>query len=115
MDEAGQVHVKAKRKDLEINKRVKDMTKHDPKNEKTVVIVGGGPTGAICAESLRQEGFTGRIIMVCKENVVPYDRIKVSKIFDLDIQKTTLRPASFYGDHKIDMKLGVEATGIKNI
>lgn len=113
MDEAGQVHVRAKRKDLDLNKRTRDTSAHDPENTKTVVIVGGGPSGATCAESLRQEGFTGRIVMVCRENVVPYDRIKVSKILDFNVQKAALRPPSFYNDHKIETKLGVEAIGTK--
>lgn len=112
VDEAGLVHVKAKCKDLDINKRMKDMSARDPENVKTVVIVGGGPAGATCAESLRQEGFTGRIVMVCKEDVVPYDRIKVSKILDFDVQKAALRPPSFYNDHNIETKLGVQATGL---
>ncbi|CAL1689286.1 unnamed protein product [Lasius platythorax] len=112
IDEAGLVHVKAKRKDLDINKRVKDMSARDSENIKTVVIVGGGPAGATCAESLRQEGFTGRIIMICRENVVPYDRIKVSKVLDFDVQKAALRPPTFYDDHKIETKLGVEAIGL---
>lgn len=92
---------------------MKEMSARDPQNKKTVVIVGGGAAGAVCAESLRQEGFTGRIVMVCKEDVIPYDRIKVSKIFDFDIQKATLRPSSFYNDNKIETKLGVEAIGKK--
>lgn len=112
VDDSGLVHVKAKRKDLDINRRVKDMCKHDESNETTVVIVGGGPGGVTCAESLRQEGFTGNIIMICKENAVPYDRVKVTKVLDFDIEKAALRPRSFYNDHKIEMKLGVEATGL---
>lgn len=87
------------------------MCEHDENNETKVLIVGGGPAAATCAESLRQEGFTGSIIMICKENTVPYDRVKVSKVFDLDVEKVALRPRSFYNDHKIEMKLGVEATG----
>lgn len=113
VDEDGLVHVKAKRKDLDLNKRTKDMSARDPENTKTVIIVGGGPSGATCAESLRQEGFTGRIVMVCKEDVVPYDRIKVSKVLDFDVHKSALRPPSFYDDNKIETKLGVEAIGTK--
>ncbi|XP_011146399.1 apoptosis-inducing factor 3 isoform X2 [Harpegnathos saltator] len=112
VDEAGQVRVRAKRTDLEINKRMKEMVARDPQNKKTAVIVGGGPAGAVCAETLRQEGFTGRIIMVCKEKVVPYDRIKVSKVFDFDVQKAALRPSAFYNDQRIETKLGVEAIGL---
>ncbi|XP_011684461.1 PREDICTED: apoptosis-inducing factor 3-like isoform X2 [Wasmannia auropunctata] len=112
VDEDGLVHVRAKRKDLDINKRTKDMSARDPADTKTVVIVGGGPSGATCAESLRQEGFAGRIVMVCREQAVPYDRIKVSKVLDFDVQKAALRPPSFYNDHNIETKLGVEATGL---
>ncbi|XP_011342297.1 apoptosis-inducing factor 3 isoform X2 [Ooceraea biroi] len=112
VDEAGLVHVRAKRKDLDVNKRVKDMSACDPQNVKTVVIVGGGPAGATCAESLRQEGFTGRIVMVCREDVVPYDRIKVSKVLDFDVHKAALRPPMFYSEHNIETRLGVEAIGL---
>ncbi|XP_032663884.1 apoptosis-inducing factor 3 isoform X2 [Odontomachus brunneus] len=112
VDTAGLVRVRAKRTDLEINKRMKEMSARDPQNKKTVVIVGGGPAGAVCAETLRQEGFTGQIVMVCKEDVVPYDRIKVSKVFDFDIQKAALRSPLFYNDHEIETKLGVEAIGL---
>lgn len=113
MDEAGLVHVRAKRTDLELNIRKKDMSAYDPDNTKTVVIVGGGPSGATCAESLRQEGFTGRIVMVCRENVIPYDRVRVSKRLDFDVNKAVLRSTSFYNDHKIETKLGVKAIGDK--
>ncbi|XP_043250237.1 apoptosis-inducing factor 3 isoform X3 [Colletes gigas] len=112
VDDAGLVRVKANRKDLDLNRRVKKMHEKDVDNKTTVVIVGGGPAAATCAESLRQEEFTGNIIMVCKENTVPYDRVKVSKVLDFDIEKAALRPQSFYDTHNIQMKLGVEATGL---
>ncbi|XP_076230928.1 apoptosis-inducing factor 3 isoform X2 [Calliopsis andreniformis] len=112
IDDSGLVHVKARRKDLDLNRRTKDMCKQDPADETTVVIIGGGPAGATCAETLRQENFTGKIVLICKENVVPYDRVKVSKVLDFDVDKAALRPLSFYIDHKIDVKLGIEATGL---
>ncbi|GAV05441.1 hypothetical protein RvY_15575-2 [Ramazzottius varieornatus] len=40
----------------------------------TVVIVGGGCAGLTCAETLRKENFTGRIVMLTGENYAPYDR-----------------------------------------
>lgn len=55
----GQVKVRAKRTELETNKRTKKMVKRINGDARTFVIIGGGPSGAICAETLRQEGFTG--------------------------------------------------------
>lgn len=57
--EEGQVKVRAKRTELASNKRTKKMVKRINGDSRTFVIIGGGPSGAICAESLRQEGFTG--------------------------------------------------------
>lgn len=55
-----------------------------------------GPSAANCVEALRQEGFTGRIVMVCKEPYNPYDRIKVSKVLDSTPEKIQLRSNEFY-------------------
>lgn len=45
----------------------------------TFVIVGGGLAGAKAAETLRQEGFTGRVILICDEREHPYERPPLSK------------------------------------
>lgn len=108
----GEVKVRAKRKDLENNKRLKDMVKRDPNNETTYVIIGGGPAGGICVETLRQQGFTGRIVMLCKENALPYDRIKVSKSMDISLETLQFRNAEFYNEYCIETMLGVEATRV---
>lgn len=110
--EGGLVSVKAKVKDLEMNKRVKDMCEYNANNRKLALIVGGGPSAATFAESLRQEGFTGRIMLITKEKVLPYDRVKVSKALDFDVNKFCLRPQSFYNEHNIEIRLGLEATGL---
>ncbi|XP_012288085.1 apoptosis-inducing factor 3 isoform X2 [Orussus abietinus] len=110
--EKGLVNVKAKRVDLETNKRIKQMCPLQSANEKVAVIVGGGPAGATCAETLRQEGFSGRVIMLCKEPILPYDRVKLSKSLDIDISKNTLRSQLFYDESNIEVRLGIEATGL---
>ena len=38
------------------------------------------PAAASCVETLRQEGYTGRIVMISKEPYLPYDRTKLSKV-----------------------------------
>lgn len=110
--EQGKVRVRAKKSDLQANKRVKDMVKRDPTNDETFVLIGGGPSSGICVETLRQEGFTGRIVLVCKESYLPYDRVKVSKAMDFDIHKAEYRNAEFYAEYGIETMLNVEATKV---
>lgn len=39
-----------------------------------------GPAALVCAETLRQGSYGGRIIMATKEELPPYDRTKLSKV-----------------------------------
>lgn len=105
----GQVMVRAKKSDLEKAKRLKKMAKRDPNDERCFIVVGGGPSGAVCVETLRQEGFTGRLIFVCRENFMPYDRVKISKTMSLSIEALQFRDEKFYKDHDIEIWLGVSA------
>jgi hypothetical protein len=52
-------------------------------DKRTFLIVGGGPAGLTCAETLRQEGFAGRIVMMNKEKALPYVRSLFSLILSL--------------------------------
>ncbi|MET9519059.1 FAD-dependent oxidoreductase [Streptomyces sp. NPDC002994] len=47
----------------------------------TFVIIGGGLAGAKAAETLRSEGFTGRVILIGDERDHPYERPPLSKGF----------------------------------
>ncbi|CAG9853721.1 unnamed protein product [Phyllotreta striolata] len=108
----GKVKVRAKKSDLAENKRIKKMVTRDSKEDQHIVVVGGGPSGAVCVETLRQEGFSGKITFVCKEKYLPYDRVKVSKAMGFEIEKTTFRNESFYKENCIDVLLNVEATSV---
>ncbi|XP_037805289.1 apoptosis-inducing factor 3 isoform X3 [Lucilia sericata] len=112
VEKDGQVMLRAKRKDLESSKRLKDMVKRDPKNHLCYVIIGGGPSGAVCAETLRQEGFTGRIVMVCKEEYLPYDRVKITKASDIKIDTIQFRKHEFYDEYGIETLMSTEATKV---
>ncbi|MDQ0842655.1 MULTISPECIES: NAD(P)/FAD-dependent oxidoreductase [unclassified Streptomyces] len=48
---------------------------------RTFVIVGGGLAGAKAAETLRAEGFTGRVILIGDERDHPYERPPLSKAY----------------------------------
>ncbi|XP_034482150.1 apoptosis-inducing factor 3-like isoform X2 [Drosophila innubila] len=105
----GQVMVRAKHSDLANSKRLKNMVKRNPQDDRCFIVVGGGPSGAVCVEALRQEGFTGRLILVCREQYLPYDRVKVSKAMNLNIESLQFRDEQFYKDYDIELWLGVSA------
>jgi apoptosis-inducing factor 3 len=61
------------------------------KKNETIVIIGGGAAGNSAAETLRNQGFGGKIYLISKENSIPYDRPKLSKSFlagKVNLQKT---------------------------
>ncbi|XP_039961286.1 apoptosis-inducing factor 3-like isoform X2 [Bactrocera tryoni] len=111
----GKIKLRAKRTDLEKNKRLKDMVKRDKSNQQCVVVIGGGPAAATCVEALRQEGFSGRIVMLCREPYLPYDRIKLSKGLGIPINTLEYRNADFYAQYGIETLIGVEATKVDTV
>lgn len=74
------------------------MAKRDPNNSTTFAIVGGGPAALAAAETMRQDGFTGRIVVFAKEKYVPYDRPVLSKNFSASIEKVALRTPEWIRD-----------------
>uniref|UniRef100_A0A023F2K3 Putative apoptosis-inducing factor 3 n=1 Tax=Triatoma infestans TaxID=30076 RepID=A0A023F2K3_TRIIF len=109
IDSLGGVKVHAKKTYL---KRIKNMSRRDPNNDTTFVIIGGGPAGQVCAETLRQEGFTGRLILVSADLFPPYDRIKLSKNFGFTIDQIKLRPDAFYKEYDIELILSTKAVNL---
>ena len=90
------------------------LTKRDPTNPKHFVIIGGGPAGLNCAETLRQSGFSGQITMISKDDMVPYDRTLLSKgLATADSSKFALRPTEFLDEADIDCKLKSSVFSIK--
>ena len=81
------------------------LTKRDPNNNTHYVIIGGGPAGLNCAETLRQSGFSGKVTILAAEKAIPYDRTLLSKAIAVgDASKFALRPAEFLTEADIDFK-----------
>ena len=81
------------------------LTKRDPKNETHYVIVGGGPAGLNCAETLRQSGFSGKITVLTDDEKTAYDRTLLSKALAAgDASKFALRPPEFFEEADIDFQ-----------
>jgi 3-phenylpropionate/trans-cinnamate dioxygenase ferredoxin reductase component len=47
--------------------------------DRTFMIVGGGLAGAKAAQTLREDGFDGRVVLLGEEDVAPYERPPLSK------------------------------------
>jgi len=80
-----------------------------------VVIVGGGAAGFAAAEMLRREGFAGSLTMLSDDDSAPYDRPNCSKDYlagNAPEEWMPLRPAEFYKDQEIDLRLRTRVSGI---
>lgn len=73
-----------------------------------ILIVGAGQCGAMAAASLRQRGFSGRIVLVGREPHPPYERPPLSKSVLTESTQTVsgLHKADFYREHEIELHLG---------
>ena len=81
----------------------------------TIIIVGAGQAAGQAAASLRQEGYEDRIVMIGDEAVPPYQRPPLSKQYlsgEHDADKIMVRPAKFYEDRSIELRLGQTVTAI---
>ncbi|WKE71831.1 NAD(P)/FAD-dependent oxidoreductase [Streptomyces sp. WP-1] len=77
--------------------------------DQTFVIVGGGLAGAKAAETLRAEGFTGRVILICDERDHPYERPPLSKGFLLGKEEREgvfVHEPAWYARNDIELHLG---------
>jgi 3-phenylpropionate/trans-cinnamate dioxygenase ferredoxin reductase subunit len=80
-----------------------------------VVIVGAGQAGASLAAKLRALGFSGGITLFGEEPAPPYQRPPLSKKYltgEMEKERLYLRPASFYTEHGITLRLNARASGI---
>jgi len=76
-------------------------------DNRTFVIVGGGLAGAKAAETLRAEGFGGRVLVCGDESVRPYERPPLSKDYlrgDTGFDDAAVHATNFYPDHDIELR-----------
>ncbi|HEY9439256.1 MAG TPA: FAD-dependent oxidoreductase [Streptomyces sp.] len=82
---------------------------------RTFVIVGGGLAGAKAAETLRAEGFTGRVILIGDERDHPYERPPLSKGYLTGKEERDtvfVHETAWYAGADIELHLGQYVTSI---
>ncbi len=81
----------------------------------TVVIVGAGLAGALVAQSLRRQGFDGRVTLLGEELQRPYLRPPLSKDYlrgRWERDKLFVHPPGWYAEHGIELRLRTPVVSI---
>jgi len=79
------------------------------------MIIGGGMAGAIAAQTLREEGFDGKITLLSQEPNAPYERPPLSKDYlqgKADRDSIFVHPESWYAEHAVELSLGSAVTSL---
>ncbi len=73
----------------------------------TIVIVGASLAGAKAAETLRQEGFAGRVVLIGEERDRPYERPPLSKAYlrgEQEVVKIFVHDEGFYAEQGVELR-----------
>jgi NADPH-dependent 2,4-dienoyl-CoA reductase/sulfur reductase-like enzyme/nitrite reductase/ring-hydroxylating ferredoxin subunit len=85
------------------------------KEPASIVIVGGGAAGLGAADTLRREGYDGRLTIISADQFAPYDRPNLSKDYLAGTAPDDwipLRSSEYYQERKIDVLLNSRVTSI---
>ena len=68
-------------------------------------MAGGGVAGGNAAAALREEGFSGRVVIISQEPGVPFGRPPLSKTYlrsEEELDGWYVRPANWYAKHDVE-------------
>uniref|UniRef100_A0A3Q2CR36 Apoptosis inducing factor mitochondria associated 4 n=1 Tax=Cyprinodon variegatus TaxID=28743 RepID=A0A3Q2CR36_CYPVA len=97
---------------MKLTKRVREMCTVQPDVKHTILLVGGGPASLVCAETLRQNCYQGRIVIITKDSLPPFDKPKLSKAMNVESSNILLRQDDFYQQYGIEMWIGKEVVSV---
>ena len=83
--------------------------------KQTFVIAGASLAGAKAAETLRAEGFDGRLVLVGEEAVRPYERPPLSKAYlrgEVGFDDAAVHSENFYQEQEIELLTSTTVTSI---
>jgi 3-phenylpropionate/trans-cinnamate dioxygenase ferredoxin reductase subunit len=82
---------------------------------RTFIIVGASLAGAKAAQTLREEGFEGRVVLLGDEPVRPYERPPLSKEYlqgKAGLDKVFVHDEGYYEAHDIDLRLSTHVQSL---
>lgn len=87
-------------------------------SDETTVVVGAGLAGGNAASTLREEGFSGRIVLIGREPGIPFGRPPLSKSYlrsEEDLGGWYVKPSGWYEEHRIERLVGASVVEIDPI
>ena len=83
-------------------------------NTQTYVIVGAGIAGLSAVEAISKSSANAKIVVLSKEDELPYYRLNLTRYLAGEIQAEhlPLHPESWYNEQGIDLRLGVELCSV---
>jgi 3-phenylpropionate/trans-cinnamate dioxygenase ferredoxin reductase subunit len=84
-------------------------------DDRTFVIVGAGMAGAKAAETLREKGFEGRVVLIGEEDEQPYERPPLSKDYlqgKSEREAARVHDAGFYESHDVELRTATRVNAI---
>jgi 3-phenylpropionate/trans-cinnamate dioxygenase ferredoxin reductase subunit len=83
--------------------------------QQTAVIVGTGLAGGNAAVTLREGGWSGRIVMLGAESGIPFGRPPLSKTYlrgEESLSGWLVKPENWYADNRVELRTGVRVLGV---
>jgi apoptosis-inducing factor 3 len=100
-------NISVRLEDATKDRRTPAMTKRDSSADaRLFVIIGGGAAGYAAAQTLREDGFQGRVLIITREDRTPYDRPNLSKDYmqgHAEPEWMPLRADEFYAEHDVEV------------
>ncbi|HXO60110.1 MAG TPA: FAD-dependent oxidoreductase [Candidatus Acidoferrum sp.] len=81
----------------------------------TAVIIGTGLAGGNAAVTLREGGWSGRIVMLGAESGIPFGRPPLSKTYlrgEESLSGWLVKPEDWYADNRVELRAGVRVQGV---
>ena len=83
--------------------------------DERIIVIGAGHAAGAFADAVRKQGYGGEVILIGEEAHSPYQRPPLSKAYlagDMEAQRLSLRPDSFYEKKNITMMLSTKVSSI---